>query len=219
MKKIGFAFLVAFILVLVCCGGTLKILAYTSDLIDIASGKGNAVYITATIIIESLKNEADIEFLKKNLNSFSNEQIVKYNYSDSLSFDIKIPILNIANVSAHNLEKDLLYLIAEEEDNYYSFSYKFNSSLMNTIDSYVYNTYFQHIDFSNFETSIIIENDTRSVSKLTAFSVYINNQPFPFNVTRELQRRDRVELKISEVLRSAISKNNNIRYPIFRISK
>jgi hypothetical protein len=219
MKTLRIILMVIFVLILICCGGTVKIIVYTSDLINVATGSENVMYISANIVVESLKEEADINFLRQNLNSFSNEQIVKYNYSDSLSFDIKIPILNIRNIQTHNLEKDLLYIIASEQDNDYSYSYKFNSTLVNKIDNYVYRSHYQHMDFSSFETSIVIENDLRNALKIIANSVYINNQPYPFEFSGELQRRDRIELKISEVLRSAILKNDNDTYTVFRINK
>jgi hypothetical protein len=219
MKALRIILLVIFVLILVCCGGTLKIFLYTSDLINIATGSANTTYVNANIVVENLKEEADINFLKQNLNSFSNEQIVKYNYSDSLSFDVKIPIINIQNIQAHNIEKDLLYIIASEQNNNYSYTYKFNSALVNKIDNYVYRAHYQHIDFSSFETSIIVENDIRNVIDIIASSVYINNQPYPFSFSGELQRRDKIELRISEILRSAILKDDNNTYTLFKINK
>jgi hypothetical protein len=63
------------------------------------------------------------------------------------------------------------------------------------------------------------KNDLRSVINIIANSVYINNQPYPFEFSGELQRRDRIELKISEVLRSAILKNETDTYTVFKINK
>ena len=219
MKRLNFVFIGLFVTLLVCCGGVLKLVTYVGDLVEVASRSDGILFVTANIVVESLKDDADINFLKQNLNSFSNEQIVKYNYSDSLSFDIKIPLINERKMSAYTFEKDLLYIIASEQDDFYNFSYRFNRTLVDKIDSYIYSTHYQHINFKDFDVSIIIDNDTRNTTKITAYSVYINGQPYPFDYTGELQRRDRIELQVSEIFRSAVVKNDNTIYPLFKISK
>jgi hypothetical protein len=219
MKKNSFIFMGLLTLLFVCCSGTLKIITYVSDLIAVASMTEDVMYVTANIVVENLKDEADINFLRQRLNSFSNEQIVKYNYSDSLSFDIKIPIINERKISTYNLAEDLVYIISSEKNGTYIFSYKFNENLMRIIDKYVYSSHYQHIDFNDFDISIVIDNDMRNTINFIAYSVYVNGNPYPFEYIGKIQRRDRIELQISEVLRSAVIKNQNNTYQLFKINK
>jgi hypothetical protein len=219
MRKIRVFLIGLFVILLICCGGTVRIITYVNDLIETASNTDGLLFVTANIVVESLKDEADINFLRQNLNSFSNEQIVKYNYSDSISFDIKIPLINEQKISTYNFEKDLLYIIASEQKNSYDFCYKFNEALINKIDGYVYSTHYQHIDFKDFDISIVVDNDIKNTVRLTAFSVYINGQPYPYDYVGEIQRRERIEIQISEILRYAVLKNNNNIYMLFKIDK
>jgi hypothetical protein len=219
MKKLRRFILCLLIVVLVCCGGTVNILTYVSDLIGVASNVKNEIFVTANIVVEGLKDEKDIEFLRQNLNSFSDEQVIKYNYSDSLSFNIKIPIINSNKIASHNFNNDLLYIIASEKNNKYNFVYQFNKYLVNSIDTYVYNTHYQHVNFGDFMVSFSIDNDMQNNIRLTAYSVYVKGDPYPSEYIQELKRRDRIELRVSEIFRAAVIKNNNNQYLLFSIDK
>jgi hypothetical protein len=219
MRKIKFALVGVFVILLFCCGGTLKVITYASDLIQVADDADGLMFVTANIVVENLTDPTDIDFLRENLNSFSNEQITKSAYSGSLSFDIKVPLINEEKISTYNFERDLLHIIASERNDSYIFQYKFDADLIATIDDYVYEMHYQHLDIEDFEVSIIIDNDMKDPVAITAYSVYINGRPYPFSYTGTIQRRDRLELQVSEVLRAAIAKNKKDAYDLFRIDK
>jgi hypothetical protein len=219
MKKIKFTLLGVFIFLLFCCGGTLKVITYVSDLIQVADDADGLMFVTANIMVENLNDPTDIDFLRENLNSFSNEEIIKNAYADSLSFDIKVPLINEEKISSYDFERDLLYIIASEKNDSYIFKYKFNADLTAIIDEYIYEMHYQHLTIEDFEVSIIIDNDMQAPATITAYSVYINGRPYPLNYTGEIQRRDRLELQVSEVLRAAIAKNNRNTYDLFKIDK
>ena len=94
------------------CDGDISISIYTSDLSDVISLKENIVYTNVNVIVDNLKDEKDISFLRNCLNGFSNDYIVKSNYfSDSLSFNIKIPIVK-EETTYIDFSKDLFILKA-----------------------------------------------------------------------------------------------------------
>ena len=93
MKKISFFLLGLLSLLFISCGGDIKISIFTRDLSDVMNSREEVLYTNVNLIVEGLDDENDIEFLRRNLNGFSNEHKVDYNYSTSLSFDIKAPIL------------------------------------------------------------------------------------------------------------------------------
>ena len=110
------------------CGGDIKISIYTRDLSEVADSKENIIYTNANMIVESLDDEKDIEFLRQNLNGFSNEHAVQYNYSTSLSFDIKVPIVSDEN--SINFSKDLLSLICKKNNDEINCYLKYNKNLI-----------------------------------------------------------------------------------------
>jgi hypothetical protein len=216
MKKIKFIAIVCFVFLLSSCGeGTIKVFAFFSDLINIASKKFDIVYINASVSIQGLEKEEDINFLRDNLNSFTNERITG-EYTKSLSFDIKIPIINEnylqSYMSENNSEKDFLHIVGSSSEGMYQFYYNFNRSLVERINQYVYQKHYQRIDLNNFDMILSIENDMTVQMILMAFSVYVNDIAYPFEYTNILQRRDKIELRISEVLRRSVAENNNLNY-------
>ena len=75
---------------------------------DVLASRNEVIYTNVNIIVESLQDENDISFLRNCLNGFSNEHIIEYNYSTSLSFDIKVPI--IRDGTNLDFSKDLLII-------------------------------------------------------------------------------------------------------------
>lgn len=91
MKRFYFSFIVVLCFLFISCGGDIKISIFTRDLSDVMNSREEVLYTNVNMIVEGLEDENDIEFLRRNLNGFSNEHKVDYNYSTSLSFDIKAP--------------------------------------------------------------------------------------------------------------------------------
>lgn len=213
--KLNYVFSLLFCFLLFSCTGDIKISIYTRDLSDVSSSKENVIYTNVNLIVESLKEENDIEFLRNNLNGFSNEQFVKYNYSDSLSFDIKIPI--IRNGADLDFSKDLLLLIAVNNNGKTDYSLKYNKELFSKINNYFYSTHYQNIDLEKFKIKLEINNDERKPLLLTAYSCYVNGKSYPFSHDESLAERDRISLEISEIFSKYISSMDNIDYPLFSI--
>ena len=95
-KRFEFILLTFICFLFLSCGGEIKISIFTRDLQDVISSNEEVIYTNVNIIVESLQDESDISFLRNCLNGFSNEHSVEYNYSTSLSFDIKVPIVKVS---------------------------------------------------------------------------------------------------------------------------
>ena len=217
-KKIFFGlFAMVGMLLLVSCGGEISVSVYIRDLEDITQERNSVLYTTVRIVAEGLDDEEAINFLRNNLNGFSNEKMVEYNYSDSLAFDIKIPVLKKEALSQIDSTKDLLFLILEDTEDSIDVFCEYNKDLYSKLDSYIYDKEYQHIDLNKFEISFMVENESRAEKKIRTFSCYVNDKPYPAFCNVTLTDRERSEIRISKILKNAIIADN--RYSIFSVSK
>lgn len=215
MKKLFFPLIFILCFFFLSCSGDIKISIYTRDLSDIMSSKENVLYTNVNVIVENLKDEADIEFLRNNLNGFSNEHFVKHNYSDSLSFDIKIPILK--NGTELDTSKDLLIITGKNNKDKNEFYLQYNKELLSRLNSYIYSAHYQNIDLSKFKLLVEINNDERNPVSLTTYSCYINGKSYPFTHKENLKERDRISFEVSEIFANYMAAMDNTNYPLFAI--
>lgn len=115
---------------------------------------------------------------RNNLNGFSNEHTVEYNYSTSLSFDIKVPII----IEGTNLDfsKDLLIIEGRNNNGNFDFYLKYNQELFSRIDQFIYNSHYQNINLSEFKIKLEINNDERKNLNIKTYSSYVNGNAYPF---------------------------------------
>ena len=215
MRKLFFIFTCSICFFLISCGGDIKVSIYTRDLSDIASAKEKVIYTNVNMIVESLDDENDINFLRNNLNGFSNEHQVEYNYSTSLSFDIKIPIL-MENTDIDS-SKDLLILIGRKNGNKVDFYLKYNKPLFSKIDNYIFNAHYQNIDLKEFNLKFDVNNDERKSISFTTYSSYVNGKAYPFEHSELLKERDRFSFEVSEIFSKYISEMSENSFPLFSI--
>jgi hypothetical protein len=203
-------------LIFVSCGGDIKISIFTRDLSDVISSKENVIYTKVNMIVEGLEDESDINFLRQNLNGFSNDRSVEYNYSTSLSFDIKIPIfIEGTKIDTSN---DLLLIIGKKNGNKTDFCLKYNKELYNRINNYIYDKHWQNIELIDFKLKFDMNNDERKNITITSFSSYINGKAYPFEYKVALKERDNIVIEVSEIFSKCISEmDNNMVYPVFSI--
>lgn len=215
MRKLIRFFPLTICFLLLSCTGDIKVSIFTRDLSDVMSSKENVLYANVNLIVESLKDANDIEFLRNNLNGFSNEQFIKYNYSDSLSFDIKIPI--IKKGTNIDFSKDLLIITGVNNNGKTDYYLKYNTKLFSRINTYFYNTHYQNIDLEKFKLKLEINNDERKTILFTSYSSYINGKSYPFAHEETLGERDRILVEVSEIFTKYISSMDNQDYQLFSI--
>ncbi|MCR5762662.1 MAG: hypothetical protein K6G00_04685 [Treponema sp.] len=197
------------------CGGDINFSIYTRDLSDVMSSRENVIYTKVNMIVESLEDKNDIEFLRKNLNGFSNEQQVEYNYSTSLSFDIKVPI--IKEGTNIDFSKDILIIYGKNNSGKTDYYLKYNKELFSKINSYIYETHYQNIDLHKFKLKFEMNNDERKPVSFVTYSSYVNGKPYPFSHEETLEERGRVTFEVSEIFAKLICDSDNSDYPLFTI--
>ena len=215
MKKISFLFLGLLSLLFFSCGGDIKISVYTRDLSDVMSSRETILYTNVNMIVEGLEDENDIEFLRRNLNGFSNEQKVEYNYSTSLSFDIKAPI--IKDGTEIDNSNNLIVIIGKKDKGKTNYYLKYNQKLFSRINNYIYNAHYQNIELKKFKIKLEINNDERNPINLITYSSYINGKSYPFSHKEILNERARINIELSEIFGDYISSIDDGLYPIFSI--
>ncbi len=215
MKKTTFFLLVLLSLLFISCGGDIKISIFTRDLSDVMTSREQVLYTNVNMIVEGLDDENDIEFLRRNLNGFSNEHTVDYNYSTSLSFDIKAPILK--EDSDIDTSNDLIIITGKTQKGKTDYYLQYNQALFSRINNYIYSTHYQNIDLKEFKLKFEINNDERKTVTLTTYSSYVNGKSYPFAHQESLNERDRINIELSEIFGKYISSMDDELYPIFSI--
>lgn len=215
MKKIFFFLLGLLSLLFISCGGDIKISIFTRDLSDVMNSKEEVLYTNVNLIVEGLDDENDIEFLRRNLNGFSNEHKVDYNYSTSLSFDIKAPILK--DGAEFDNSNYLIVITGKKDKDKTDYYLQYNQELFWRINNYIYNTHYQNIELKKFKIKLDINNDERKPVNLITYSSYISGKSYPFTHQETLNERDRINVELSEIFGDYISSIDDEQYPIFSI--
>ena len=215
MKKISFFLLGLLSLLFISCGGDIKISIFTRDLSDVMNSREEVLYTNVNMIVEGLEDENDIEFLRRNLNGFSNEHKVDYNYSTSLSFDIKAPILK--DGAEFDNSNYLIVITGKKDKDKTDYYLQYNQELFWRINNYIYNTHYQNIELKKFKIKLDINNDERKPVNLITYSSYISGKSYPFTHQETLNERDRINVELSEIFGDYISSINDEQYPIFSI--
>ena len=215
MKKISFFLLGLLSLLFISCGGDIKISIFTRDLSDVMNSREEVLYTNVNLIVEGLDDENDIEFLRRNLNGFSNEHKVDYNYSTSLSFDIKAPILK--DGAEFDNSNYLIVITGKKDKDKTDYYLQYNQELFGRINNYIYNTHYQNIELKKFKIKLDINNDERKPVNLITYSSYISGKSYPFTHQETLNERDRINVELSEIFGDYISSMDDEQYPIFSI--
>ena len=215
MKKISFFLLGLLSLLFISCGGDIKISIFTRDLSDVMNSREEVLYTNVNMIVEGLEDENDIEFLRRNLNGFSNEHKVDYNYSTSLSFDIKAPILK--DGAEFDNSNYLIVITGKKDKDKTDYYLQYNQELFWRINNYIYNTHYQNIELKKFKIKLDINNDERKPVNLITYSSYVSGKSYPFTHQETLNERDRINVELSEIFGDYISSMDDEQYPIFSI--
>lgn len=215
MKMFYFSFIVVLCFLFISCGGDIKISIFTRDLSDVINSREEVLYTNVNMIVEGLEDENDIEFLRRNLNGFSNEHKVDYNYSTSLSFDIKVPILK--DGAEFDNSNYLIVITGKKDKDKTDYYLQYNQELFWRINNYIYNTHYQNIELKKFKIKLDINNDERKPVNLITYSSYISGKSYPFAHQETLNERDRINVELSEIFGDYISSMDDKQYPIFSI--
>ena len=215
MKRFYFSLIIVLCFLFISCGGDIMISIFTRDLSDVMNSREEVLYTNVNMIVEGLEDENDIEFLRRNLNGFSNEHKVDYNYSTSLSFDMKAPILK--DGAEFDNSNYLIVITGKKDKDKTDYYLQYNQELFSRINNYFYNTHYQNIELKKFKIKLEINNDERKTVTLTTYSSYVNGKSYPFAHQETLNERDRINMELSEIFGKYISSMDDELYPIFSI--
>ena len=215
MKRFYFSLIIVLCFLFISCGGDIMISIFTRDLSDVMNSREEVLYTNVNLIVEGLEDENDIEFLRRNLNGFSNEHKVDYNYSTSLSFDMKAPILK--DGAEFDNSNYLIVITGKKDKDKTDYYLQYNQELFSRINNYFYNTHYQNIELKKFKIKLEINNDERKTVTLTTYSSYVNGKSYPFAHQETLNERDRINVELSEIFGDYISSMDDEQYPIFSI--
>ena len=215
MKRFYFSLIIVLCFLFISCGGDIMISIFTRDLSDVMNSREEVLYTNVNMIVEGLDDENDIEFLRRNLNGFSNEHKVDYNYSTSLSFDMKAPILK--DGAEFDNSNYLIVITGKKDKDKTDYYLQYNQELFSRINNYFYNTHYQNIELKKFKIKLEINNDERKTVTLTTYSSYVNGKSYPFAHQETLNERDRINMELSEIFGKYISSMDDELYPIFSI--
>lgn len=219
IKRLFFVFALAmFSILFFSCDGDIKIQTFISDL-EYAAGNGETVYVKAHMFVGglSLDNKETVDYLRQNLNGFENVKAETVNYSNGLSFDIKIPVVNINKKNSFSSRNDIIVIWADGQADSIDFYYEYYKPVFQKIDSFIFSKNYTHIEIEKFTTDIEINNDIRDERTICANCVYVNKTAYPSTFEKTVSRRDYVTISLSEIVRQSISQGDQ--WCIFSIRK
>ncbi len=195
---------------LASCKMDLKGVLYVNDILETVTAT-EQMYCPATIVIEAPSEdneEAVAELFNKYFVGTENVRKQEVDGSDCMLADIMIPLVagkgatsgeslfDIAVVPGENGKLDLLFSLDRE-------AYK---ALGKEVEDIAY----QKLNLADMSFTFVLNNDSRSVARFEATSVYANRKPYPYRATLDIDRRRTAEIKFSDVLRDQLAQTDSI---------
>jgi hypothetical protein len=206
MKKI--CIMLFTILLLFACKIDVSTDIFISDILDINTNK-DPIFCSAQIKFDSSSNmneETINALLNKYFKKVQDIHEDKTSYMGSIIADVQIPILKKGTYE----DKSIFYIEVDSNDQYYFVNFKINEQLFDQMNSDVSNITYQKFDKNDLNVKFEINNDTKTDIKIGFHSVYINSTPTPYFSEINLERRQKIEIVPSDVLRDSLNIENFI---------
>lgn len=212
-KTITSAVVVALMLFLVACSGSVVSELYIRDLLDVGENPTAVYYTTATIEMESPGEDSLKQLTEKMQEWFreaQNFRQVERDFSSYLVADIKVPVSN-SSMRVFDAKGDLISLIVQENaQGDIDFGFRFDREVFEQISSYVKEEFWTTLSIQDWEFSIILKNDTRESQRVILQTIYANQQPVLFPEEFMLLARDSITLNFADVLRDYAYKEGEV---------
>ena len=204
MKSRNILLLMLIVLVFSSCSIIYEIELYVQDII--ASFEQDDIILTpATVGFDSpgeSNEEKLISFIKGNFRNVSNIRKGQVDYSTYIFCNTELPI--IFSDEYKNTE-DLLYIKTNKnQEDEIEMNLIFSKEKFNEINSYTKEEFWQTIDVSDIKISFELVNDTRNTINFDTKAMYVNNNPIIDKSDIILEKRKRIDLKFSDVLRDSL---------------
>lgn len=224
MKKIA-VFLVATValLLLSSCEFNMSADFYMQDAIDVLETE-NTLYTNATFAFEFGGDEEDkqeaIDFLSARLYEADNFREETQDYQTYMLVDYKIPLVYADAVETlltnSNTQQSIFALAITKDGNILNTIMVFNQKKFDELNTALYEQFYHRMEFEEATIVINLNNDLHESVEVTVFAAYVDNMPVPYSGTFLLERRDDIEIRLSDVLKDSFgvqleSDSNDIR--------
>ena len=213
MLKRASAMAAAVVAIFVTAGCQINLTAdiYTTDLRDAVAGT-EGLTAPATIAFQVPgTDECDehtvkiSEIMQGVVNDFSPKGCESVEMNSFLLADIQISI--VASEEAWKKSDSLFGLLARKDDDHIGVGVVMNLDKYGTLTSRMKDKFHQTLDLGKSKISLVLNNDERGDVRFVASDVFVNSDPVHFSEMHTLQRRHRVEIKLSDVAVAYLAKH------------
>ena len=184
---------------------------YTTDLRDAVAGtEGLTAPATLAFQVPSTddcdEHAAQIsEIMEGVVSDFSPKGCESVEMNSFLLSDTQIPI--VASEEAWEESDSLFGLVALKKDDHIAVIVAMNLDKYGTLSARMKDKFHQTIDLGSSKISLVLNNDERGDISFGASDVFVNSEPVHGRETYSLQRRQRVEIRLSNVASAYLAKH------------
>ncbi len=213
VKILVFCLILAFIF-LVSCGIGFSCDLYVKDIVDISFGVNDILYTDAMFAIQiSEENEKLEDFVRQNFRDVQNLRVEEdEDYNMYLVFDSKVPVVSLDNISKLE-DKDLFAIVTqkiinESIEKEVQFGLFMNKDKFADIQNYIEEEFYSTISMSDLHLFIDLYNNFLPNLKISLNAIYVNDEPIIYPKDFVLKKDEKMELKLSDVIKDYIYKND-----------
>ena len=184
---------------------------YTTDLRDAVAGtEGLTAPATMAFQVPGTddcdEHAAKIsEIMEGVVSDFSPKGCESVEMNSFLLSDTQMPI--VASEEAWNESDSLFGLLALQEDNHIAVIVVMNLDKYGTLTARMKDKFHQTIDLGSSKISLVLNNDERGDISFGASDVFVNSEPVHGRKMYSLQRRQRAEVRLSDVASAYLAKH------------
>ena len=184
---------------------------YTTDLRDAVAGtEGLTAPATLAFQVPGTddcdEHAAKIsEIMEGVVSDFSPKGCESVEMNSFLLSDTQMPI--VASEEAWEESDSLFSLVALKKDDHIAVIVAMNLDKYGTLTARMKDKFHQTIDLGSSKISLVLNNDERGDISFGASDVFVNSEPVHGRETYSLQRRQRVEIRLSNVASAYLAKH------------
>ena len=204
-KKLTGVALLLLMLLLTGCGGEIVTDLYVQDILDVVTGEEESLLTTATITLESPgeeSNEQLMSLIDQNFRDAGNFRPTSGDFSNYITVDVKVPVVLLDNHEDLLVKEDSMGIVVMDlEDGAYGFGLVLNSYKLDEMFSALGEELWFSVGIEDFSFTVKLINDLREAISVMLHGVYANNIPLAYEEIFEMERRDIIDIRLSDVLR------------------
>lgn len=207
-KKLTGVVVLLLVLLLTGCSGEVATDLYVQDIMDIVTGEEETLFTTATITLESPGEEYHeqvVSLLEQNFRDVTNARTISHDISTYLAVDVRLPVLELNdNLELWLGEDPIGIMVMDLDDGAYGFALALDSDQLDEMFAALSDDFWFPVGVQDFSFSVKLINDLREPVEVGLQGVYANNVPLAYEEYFELQRRDTIDIRLSDVMRDYV---------------